>query len=254
MARALFILALLGLSSAIKVKETNDEVEFKGNEAALTACFGENYKLAGQAISHCFMEHDTHNTCCMMDKKTRDENDAKGNPIGAASLAAFRAINGDIEDSEDLLTPWCTCFGSQVCSNYASKPGYKTGIKFVNDCGCAGGTPGLGYCMATISKDNIYSCEAWAREQYKMPSHATPGVEEPTLKNAQCADLQGQREGDIGVCAPQSWFGGVVPTDLAHAAAHAASVESKGSAQKLPVHGAMFVLAMGVMMNLPQKW
>jgi len=118
-----------------------------GNDAALRACFGENYKRAS-SISHCFQEHDTHNTCCMMDKETRDANDAAGNPIGQASLEAARQIAGksaeDMPDSDDLLTPWCTCFGSQVCSHYAKTT--KTKVKFVNDCGCASGTPGKGPC------------------------------------------------------------------------------------------------------------
>jgi len=172
-----------------------------GNDAALRACFGENYKRAS-SISHCFQEHDTHNTCCMMDKETRDANDAAGNPIGQASLEAARQIAGksaeDMPDSDDLLTPWCTCFGSQVCSHYAKTT--KTKVKFVNDCGCASGTPGKGFCMADIAASDISGCEGWAREQMQMPGHATPGVAQPKDSGNSCSELQGKAEMDVSTC------------------------------------------------------
>lgn len=207
MARTALILALLVPASALKLRNIKSgsvggDVVFGGNKAALKNCFGENYMAAGAAISHCFMEHDTHNTCCMMDKKTRDANDAAGNPIGKASLEAYRAIQGDanIADTDELLTPWCTCFGSQVCSHYAAKPDTKTKIKFVHDCGCSGGTPGKGFCFANVAKESIYGCESWARASFNMPAHATPGVEMPKMKNAKCDTHQGIPEADISTC------------------------------------------------------
>merc|ERR1719396_47867 len=81
--------------------------------------------------------------------EARDANDQAGNPIGQASLDAYIAINGNVSDTSELLTPWCTCFGSQVCSHYASTS--KTKVKFVNDCSCSGGTAGKGFCMSSIS-------------------------------------------------------------------------------------------------------
>ncbi|CAK9114152.1 unnamed protein product [Durusdinium trenchii] len=172
-----------------------------GNDAALRACFGENYKRAS-SIQHCFQEHDTRNTCCMMDKKTRDANDAAGNPIGQASLEAARQIAGksseEMPDSDELLTPWCTCFGSQVCSHYAQSTSTK--VKFVNDCGCASGTPGKGFCMSSISSSAISGCEGWAREQMQMPGHATPGVSKPKDGDNNCPALQGKAEVDISSC------------------------------------------------------
>lgn len=196
-----FVLAELHSAAAIKLRGNRTDAQVQwGNDAALKACFGENYKQAGASISHCFQEHDTHNTCCMMDKSTRDQNDANGNPIGHASLNAYRAIIGkDVADSDTLLTPWCTCFGSQVCSHYAATTGTK--IKFVNDCGCrAQGTPGKGFCMSDIAADKISNCEGWAREQYNMPSHSTPGVAEPESGGNTCAPLQNSKEVDVGTC------------------------------------------------------
>mmetsp|Transcript_81785 Transcript_81785/g.265043 ORF Transcript_81785/g.265043 Transcript_81785/m.265043 type:complete len:222 (+) Transcript_81785:44-709(+) len=173
------------------------------NVEAMEACFGTGWEKAGEAISHCFMEHDTHNTCCMMDKQTRDMNDAAGNPIGAASLAAARAIAGksadEMPDSPDLLTPWCTCFGSQVCSHYAKTT--KTKVKFVNDCGCsANGVPGKGFCMGDISPQEVYDCEGWARGQFAMAGHATPGVVQPPDTVRGCRPLQGIQEVDVSSC------------------------------------------------------
>lgn len=203
------------------------DVVFNGNKAALKACFGANYEAAGSPISHCFMEHDTHNTCCMMDKKTRDANDAAGNPIGKASLDAYIAINGAVADDTDLLTPWCTCFGSQVCSHYASMPDTKTKIKFINDCGCATGTPGKGFCMDSVPKNELSGCEGWARTEFQMPAHETPGVGMPSGDH-NCPSLQGKAEGDISSCpltlAPS-------PAGAPAAATTGTDTAVKGSAQ-----------------------
>jgi len=195
------LLALFCFVNAVDALNITRRVRW-GNAKALVACFGENYKAAGSAISHCFQEHDTHNTCCMLDKKARDGNDAAGNPIGAASLAAARKIAGksaeEMPDRDDLLTPWCTCFGSQVCGHYASKTGTK--VKFVNDCGCASGTPGKGFCMSKISAGSVYNCEGWARTQFRMPGHATPGVSKPSDAENVCTALQGKKEVDVSTC------------------------------------------------------
>eukprot|EP00434_Breviolum_minutum_P041299 symbB.v1.2.036740.t1/scaffold5254.1/size31731/2 len=101
-------------------------------------------------------------------------------------------------DSDDLLTPWCTCFGSQVCSHYAKTTNTK--VKFVNDCGCASGTPGKGFCMSNVPASDISGCEGWAREQMQMPGHATPGVAQPKDGDNSCKELQGKEEVDISTC------------------------------------------------------
>jgi len=174
------------------------------NEKAMEACFGQNWRAAGDAISHCFMSHDTHNTCCMLDKTARDENDAKGNPIGQASLEAARKIAGktaaEMPDAADLLTPWCTCFGSQVCSYYARST--KTKVKFIHDCSCSpSGVAGKGFCMADIPQSDIYDCEGWGRGQFAMAGHSTPGVVKPPSGVKGCKALQGKQEVDISKCA-----------------------------------------------------
>mmetsp|Transcript_12813 Transcript_12813/g.36388 ORF Transcript_12813/g.36388 Transcript_12813/m.36388 type:complete len:230 (-) Transcript_12813:102-791(-) len=174
------------------------------NEKAMEACFGKNWRRAGEAISHCFMEHDTHNTCCMLDKKARDMNDAKGNPIGHASLVAARAIANataaELPDAPGLLTPWCTCFGSQVCGYYARTT--QTKVKFIHDCKCSpSGVSGRGFCMANISQKDIYDCEGWGRGQFAMAGHATPGVVVPPAGVRGCKPLQGKHEVDISSCA-----------------------------------------------------
>jgi len=138
----------------------------------------------------------------MMDKSTRDQNDEAGNPIGQASLKAARQIakksETDMPDEASLLTPWCTCFGSQVCSHYAQTTGTK--IKFVNDPGIhLESEPGKGFCMASLDSGSISGCEGWAREQYQMVSHETPGVALPQDDN-HCDALQGQAEVDISSC------------------------------------------------------
>ena len=43
--------------------------------------------------------------------------------------------------------------------------------------------------------------EAWAREQYNMPSHATPGVSEPSNAAASCSKLSGKSEMTLADCS-----------------------------------------------------
>jgi len=207
MFRTQIAVALPCLMQAIVMKSNSTQAGWpvaagSPRDVALKACFGTNY-AAASSISHCFLEHDTHNTCCMLDKSARDQNDAAGNPIGAASLNAARQIAGktaaSMPDAADLLTPWCTCFGSQVCSHYAQSTGTK--VKFVNDCACAGGTAGKGFCMSNIAASDISGCEGWAREQFQMPSHATPGVAEPNSDGNTCSSLQGTAEVDVSTCS-----------------------------------------------------
>jgi hypothetical protein len=127
------------------VRKDDSSETFGGSELSaartkvLTACFGDNFRAAEDEIGHCFLPHDTHNTCCMMDDDTRRENDKAGNPIGEASVKAWEKINGrSMTDDEraTTLTGWCTCFGSTVCGYYAKNSNSR--IKFVNDCGCSG--------------------------------------------------------------------------------------------------------------------
>ena len=66
----------------------------------------------------------------MLGPKARKYADESGNPIGSASLKAFREkFNRDPNPNEK--TGWCTCFGSEVCSFYADKFNDGTHIKFI---------------------------------------------------------------------------------------------------------------------------
>jgi hypothetical protein len=169
----------------------------------LTACFGSNFRAAESEIGHCFLPHDTHNTCCMMDDQTRIENDKAGNPIGQASVHAWEKINGRTmtdEEKATTLTGWCTCFGSTVCGYYAKNS--NTRIKFVNDCGCSGEDRyGGGFCFAGIdgSANDYQDCECYAREVFQVPAHETAGVN--TECTATCPGLDGADETtDVSTC------------------------------------------------------
>ena len=81
--------------------------------------------------SHCFNDS-THHTCCMLGPEARKYADSSGNPIGTAAKKAFKAhMKRNAKDSD--LTPWCTCFGSEVCSFYSKKFNDGTHIKLINN-------------------------------------------------------------------------------------------------------------------------
>ena len=116
------------------------------------------------STSHCFNDS-THHTCCKLGKKARYYADKTGNPIGTASIAAFKEKFGRDPTSKEK-TGWCTCFGSKVCSNYSEKFPGDTKIKFINK---------------PQSKNEIRTsvpkkCEEYFREKYSVQEHGTPGV------------------------------------------------------------------------------
>jgi len=85
------------------------------------------------STSHCFNDQ-THRTCCLLGKKAREYSNKSGNPIGRASEEAFYIQNG-FKPNEYMLTPWCSCMGSKVCSFYSEKFGKEDGthIKFLEN-------------------------------------------------------------------------------------------------------------------------
>jgi len=107
-------------------------------------------------VRHCFRDV-THQTCCLLGKNARKYADASGNPIGNASEKAF-ANNYGFLPSENTLTPWCTCIGSQVCTYYTQKFGKEDGthIKFIHQ-------------NNTIIMDQ-------QERKYQKYRHRTPGV------------------------------------------------------------------------------
>jgi len=116
------------------------------------------------STSHCFNDM-THHTCCKLGPKAREYADSTNNPIGKASVRAFKEKFGRAPKKGEL-TGWCTCFGSKVCSNYSEKFPGDTKIKFINN---------------PQSKKEIRSavpnkCEEYFREKYSVQEHETPGV------------------------------------------------------------------------------
>ena len=114
--------------------------------------------------SHCFADG-THQTCCMLGPEARRYADDSGNPIGEASVLAFRQKYGRYPKKKEL-TGWCTCFGSKVCSAYAKKFNDGTHIKFVNN---------------PKNKTKIRSkvhpdCEGYFRDKFSIRKHGTPGI------------------------------------------------------------------------------
>ena len=118
------------------------------------------------STSHCFADS-THQTCCMLGPEARRYADNSGNPIGEASLKAFKSKHNR-EANQSELTPWCTCFGSKVCSFYASKFNDGTHIKFLND-------PNSENDVLTNIPRKV-ACEEYARKSLEITAHGTPGV------------------------------------------------------------------------------
>tara|TARA_B110001469_G_C9647729_1_gene328448 strand:+ start:4804 stop:5553 length:750 start_codon:yes stop_codon:yes gene_type:complete len=121
--------------------------------------------------NHCFNDN-THHTCCMIGSKTRTQADLTGNPIGKEAKKAYMVKHNltensfnELEKKGDLKIPWCTCFGSSVCSQYSKE--YKdTNIKFINN-------PNSTSDIVT----NVYNkCEGYFRDKFYVSKHLTPGV------------------------------------------------------------------------------
>lgn len=130
----------------------------------------ENYNKT----SHCF-DDSTHHTCCMLGPEARKYADSSGNPIGTAAKKAYKNLkNKDAGDGD--LTPWCTCFGSEVCSEYSKMFNDGTHIKFINN-------PGS---KTDIVKKPSNNCEGHYKRDFNVRSHLTPGV--PNSGNSGCTE------------------------------------------------------------------
>ena len=114
--------------------------------------------------SHCFND-DTHQTCCMLGDKSRSYADGSKNPIGEASMRAYKEFTGKKPSKEDL-TPWCTCIGSNVCSYYAKQNKDGTNIKFINV------KSSIDEIIENVDKD----CEEDISNELKYRKHSTPGI------------------------------------------------------------------------------
>lgn len=77
------------------------------------------------------------------------------------------------------LKPWCTCFGSKVCSYYSQKFNDGTYIKFVNNPSSPDSV-----------RKNIYpECEGYFRDKFSIKPHGTPGIneQEPINNTLNCS-------------------------------------------------------------------
>lgn len=117
--------------------------------------------------SHCFADN-THHTCCMLGSRAREYADASGNPIGSLSSKVqtiknpARAIKYS-KKSKKVLTPWCTCTGSKVCTFYTDKFGKEDGthIKFIGR-------------LSGTGSDSLD--EEKAINKLELNRHSTPGI------------------------------------------------------------------------------
>lgn len=112
--------------------------------------------------SHCFSDS-THHTCCLLGPKARAYADATGNPIGKASVKAYKSKTNKKIGKKAL--PWCTCTGSEVCSYYAKIFNDGTHLKFIND-------PSSNKIASNSSGLN----EKKYKLRYGIQSHRTPGI------------------------------------------------------------------------------
>ena len=119
--------------------------------------------------SHCFNDG-THHTCCMLSKGARTYADGSSNPIGEVSERMYK-IKHNLSDEEfnkisaNTKTPWCTCSGSSVCSEYHRDIDSKTNIKFMN---CPNNKE--------IRKNVNPNCEKHFTHKFRIGRHRTPGV------------------------------------------------------------------------------
>ena len=112
--------------------------------------------------NHCFNDL-THQTCCLLGNQARKYADESGNPIGKASVMAFKNYYGFIPKT-NTLTPWCTCIGSEVCSFYSKRFGDDgTHIKFINN-----------YQSDEILLNHLN--ESKKKKKIGYPSHRTIGI------------------------------------------------------------------------------
>ena len=53
--------------------------------------------------------------------------------MSVKSYKKFKKQNPNVKHGKRQTTPWCTCLGSRVCSDYARKFKDGTKVKFINN-------------------------------------------------------------------------------------------------------------------------
>ena len=133
------------------------------------------------STSHCFADG-THQTCCLLGPKAREYSMNSGNEIGNLSVEAdkkFKKQNPNIKNKNGDRTPWCTCLGSRVCSDYARKFKDGTKVKFINN----------RYSNTQVAIKPKSSCEGYYGDLFKTRKHLTPGVNS-TQNNNKCGNQE----------------------------------------------------------------
>lgn len=120
--------------------------------------------LNNSETGHCFADG-THQTCCMLGPEARKYAESSNNPIGKASERIYKIKTGKDAD-DNTTTPWCTCFGSKVCSIYSKMFNDGTKLKFVNN----PNSPN------EIRENVSPKCEEYFRKKFSIISHGTPGI------------------------------------------------------------------------------
>lgn len=132
-----------------------------------------------ESTSHCFADG-THQTCCLLGPKAREYSMRSGNEIGNLSLDAskkFKKQNPNLRRGEKQTTPWCTCLGSGVCSDYARKFKDGTRVKLINN----------RFSPNKIALNPKSKCELYYGDKFRTKRHLTPGVN--TISNSKNCEL-----------------------------------------------------------------
>lgn len=157
----LIFIILIILDLDLSLKERFKSKSKNKREKLMSICgLPSNYN----ETSHCFADS-THQTCCMLGPEARKYADNSGNPIGRAAELANKG--------NSKLKPWCTCFGSKVCSYYSKKFNDGTHIKFVNN----PSSPNM------IRKHISPDCEGYFRDKFSIKKHGTPGINNSEFSN-----------------------------------------------------------------------
>ena len=160
------IILIILIITSFYVKETFNTRNNSKRDKLMKMCgLPTNY----DETSHCFADG-THQTCCMLGPEARKYADKSGNPIGKASELANNYYRSNTKMN---LKPWCTCFGSKVCSYYSQKFNDGTYIKFVNNPSSSD----------TVRKNIYPECEGYFRDKFSIKKHGTPGINESVHKN-----------------------------------------------------------------------
>ena len=179
------LLLLININKKVKSKFTGSKNQYGGNSEKLLNQCGLPNPEQYDGISHCFNDS-THHTCCMLGpeakkyangewaidrhgKKIKAKPD-EINPIGTVSDEAYYAKTG--KKAGKTPTPWCTCFGSKVCSYYSKKFDDGTHIKFISNPNEANQIVDL----EGVDSMSSSNCEDFIRDKFNVASHGTPGV------------------------------------------------------------------------------